>query len=976
MTGRARHETAGGGQGFDRCLPRLVERHARERESALAVTWDGEALSYGALNRRANRIARALAGLGAGPGALVGLALPRGADLVTALVAVLKTGAAYVPLDPGYPTQRLGRILRVARPAVLVTEEFLAERLGFEGPALCIGRDAATIAAADPADPALPIEAGQLCYVMFTSGSTGEPKGVMVTHGNVARLFDDMGPRLALGGNDVWAQLHSCAFGFSVFEIWGALSHGACLAMAPAAARADALVLRDFLRRSGVTILSQTPSAFRETVLSPAFSGAWPALAVRLLVLSGEPVLPGDLQAWSDTHAVHGPRLVNTYAITETGGNVMFREYAAADHDARNIGRPLRDVEVHVLDQGRRPVREGEPGELYVGGPGVAAGYLADAALTASRFVELGAPSRRAYRTGDRVRVTPDGSLEFQGRVDDQVKWRGFRLELGEIESLLRRHPGVSAAAAAIRADETGNEKLVAYVVPGAAALGREAEFWPSLGGYQVYDELLYDLMSTDATRTAAFRAAFERHARDRVVLDVGTGPHAWLARLAAQAGARKVYAIEVLPEAARRARAAVAAAGLGGRISVIEGDACSLALPEPPEVCAQGIVGNIGSADGIATIWNRVRAQFAPGCVPVPARCTTMIAAVELPENLRSSPAFAPLAVNYVKKIFEAQGHAFDLRLCVRNLSPAQLLSDCCVFEDLDFRGELPAAGRGGGRFELQRAGRFDGFLLWTVVTTAEGTSLDYLAHQHAWLPVFVPLPADGPQLPAGAVISAAWEWAPGADGLCPDYSIRCDAGDGTGSVTCVSRHHETACGGTAIHRRLLALCDVQQEGVAPGDLRAWLARHLPEPLLPNAWMYLDALPVSPNGKLDRRALPAPGPRAWGGHGGAPRTALESDLAALWSEILGVAAVGLQDGFFNLGGDSIAAVRLTTRVQQLLDDGVMLAAIFEAPTIQAYARHLAERHQAAVEARYGSQRPLAGQERPRTGAQRKHGEL
>jgi acyl carrier protein len=363
---------------------------------------------------------------------------------------------------------------------------------------------------------------------------------------------------------------------------------------------------------------------------------------------------------------------------------------------------------------------------------------------------------------------------------------------------------------------------------------------------------------------------------------------------------------------------------------------------------------------------------------VPVPARCTTLIAAVELPDALREAPAFAPLAREYARRIFAAEGRVFDLRLCVRNLSPDQVISDCRVFEDLDFSGELPVAGRGTGQFRLHRAGRFDGFLLWTVVTTTNGVSLDYLAHQHAWLPVFFPLPADGTELPQGALIDAEWQWQPGRDGIFPDYTIRARIHiDGRlQSASYTTRHHEASRGATAIHRRLLAMEEVSIESVAPADLRAWLARHLPEPLLPNAWMYLDALPLNPNGKLDRRALPAPAGRTWGGHGGAPRTALESDIAAIWSEILGVSAVGVQDNFFDLGGDSITAVRLTTRLQQLLDDGVMLAAIFEAPTIAALARYLGERHRAAVEARYGIQRQRTGHDAPRPGSRGTRGEL
>jgi amino acid adenylation domain-containing protein len=974
------HETGNpSGPMLERNLPRAVERHARETPDAPALRASGRPVSYAELNERANRLARRLESIGAAPGGLVGLCLPRGPDLIVALVAILKSGAAYLPLDPDYPVKRLRRIAGQAMPEALVTERYLRERLGLEVPAVCLEHDQAALAGESAADSGRPIADTQLCYVMFTSGSTGEPKGVMVNHGNVARLFTDIGPRLALGPADVWSQIHSCAFGFSVFEIWGALMHGACLAVAPAAVRADALALREWLRKTGVTILSQTPSAFRETSLAPAFAGAWPTLAVRALILSGEAVLTEDLRRWSEQPAPHGARLVNTYAITETGGNVMFREYAAGDTDARNIGRPLTEVEVHVLDAAHRPVAVGEPGELFVGGPGVAAGYINDAALTASRFVTLSGAPGRVYRTGDLVRVMPDRSIEFLGRVDDQVKWRGHRLELGEIESLLRTHPGVSAAAAAIHADGAGNEKLVAYVVPGAGASPlREPEIWPSLGGFGVYDDFLYDLMSADALRNEAFRAAFTRHARDRVVLDLGTGPSALLARLAAAAGARRVYAVEIVPDVADRARAAVAAAGLADRITVITGDAMALELPERAEVCAQGIIGNIGSADGITPIWNRVRAGLAPGYVAVPARCTTLMAAVELPELLRESPVFAPLAQRYVQRIFAAEGRAFDLRLCIRNLDPACLISDRQVFEDLDFHATLPDTWRGSATLTLNRAGRFDGFVLWTVVTTTEGVALDYLEHQYAWLPVFMPLPQDGPELSAGARIRAEWEWATGATGIFPDYTIRCEYSlrGRVQRAVYTTRHRETAHGSTAIHRRLLALRDVPPDSVAPGDLRAWLARHLPEPLLPSAWMYLDALPLNANGKLDRRALPAPGTRTWGGRGGAPQTALESDLAAIWSDVLGVSAVGMQDNFFDLGGDSIAAVRVTTRIQQLLDDAVMLAAVFEAPTIAALARYLGERHLEAVEVRYGRRPAGAGRRGARPGSRRKHGEL
>ncbi len=941
------------GRAFERTLCHLVERWARESPQAIAVWHGGATLSYAALDAEANRIAAVLRRRGAARGVRIGVCLPRGPAWIATLLGVLKTGAAYLPLDPDYPAKRLERLVQQGEPL------FVVSRDSPHGDA--VANEAVTCA-----DASLAIRADDPCYVVFTSGSTGDPKGVVVSHGNVARLFDDLGPALAAGPADVWSQIHSSAFGFSVFEVWGAFVHGATLAIAPASVRSDALALGRFLADAGVTVLSQTPSVWRETVLTEAFN--WPIAAVRALVLSGEAVRGDDLQRWSRQHAARGPRLLNTYAITETGGNVLLREYAPGDVDAADIGRPLHDVTLQVLGADGQPAQPGEEGELWVTSPGVALGYCNDAALTAERFVTR--DPGRSYRTGDRVRVRPDGAVEFCGRVDDQVKWRGHRLELGEIESLLRTHPGVAHAAAAIREDAAGEPKLVAYVVPEATP-----EFWPSLGGYGIYDEFLYELMTSDAVRTDAYRAALERHAPGAVVLDLGTGPHALLARLAVAAGARHVYAVELLADAAAAARAAVEAAGLADRITVIEGDAGSVVLPEPATVCTQGIIGNIGSADGIAAIWNRVRPQLSPGCVPVPARCTTLIAPVELPAALRDSPQFAPLAERYLRRLFAVAGREFDPRLCVRNLPAGQLLAPPQVFEDLDFNTALPEQGWGSGQFTLTRAGRCDGFLLWTVVTTAAGVSIDYLAHQQAWLPVFLPLPVDGPALGAGAVVNARWQWGAADDEICPDYTIVATLPGDAVEYTSVTRHRETARGATPLHRRLLPSTSAPPARV-PEELRRWLARHLPEPLLPNAWMVLDALPLSPTGKLDRRALPAPAERTWGGQGGAPRTSLESDLAAIWSEVLGAAALGVQDNFFDLGGDSIAAVRVTTRLQQLLDEGVMLAALFEAPTIAALARYLHEQHPAAIERHYGATRPRGTDMSRSTDARRKHGEL
>jgi hypothetical protein len=245
----------------------------------------------------------------------------------------------------------------------------------------------------------------------------------------------------------------------------------------------------------------------------------------------------------------------------------------------------------------------------------------------------------------------------------------------------------VRDAAVALQSDTAGNPRLTAHIVSAQPQAGAAAlEFWPSLGAYEIYDDLLYGLMNAEPVRLAAYRAAFAASVPGKVVLDIGTGSDAVLARLCIEAGARHVYAVEVLETAARQAAELVRTLGLEERITVLHGDIAGLSLPEPVEVCTQGIIGNIGSADGIVPVWNAARRSFAPGCVPVPSRCVTRLALMELPAAARQQPRFAPLAADYVQRVFGVAGAPFDLRLCVRNVTPAELLTAATDFEELDF--------------------------------------------------------------------------------------------------------------------------------------------------------------------------------------------------------------------------------------------------------------------------------------------------
>ncbi|MTE22329.1 amino acid adenylation domain-containing protein [Streptomyces sp. TRM43335] len=460
----------------ERTLVDLFEAQAARTPGATAVTCAGDHLDYAELDARAGRLAHRLAEAGAGPERFVALALPRSTELVVAILAVLKTGAAYLPIDPKLPAERVAHLLRDAAPVMLVTTAPAAGRAeGTAVPVLPLDDAAvrADLAHRPPGGPAparRPLPRNP-AYAIYTSGSTGRPKGVVVPHANVVRLFDRTRHWFAFDETDVWTLFHSYAFDFSVWEIWGALLHGGRLVVVPDdTARSPEDFLR-LLADERVTVLNQTPSAFYPLVRADAEHPEPSArLALRTVIFGGEALDVERLSDWYARHPDTAPRLVNMYGITETTVHVTYEPLdraTARTGAASPIGTGIPDLRVYVLDDALAPVPPGAVGEMYVAGEGLARGYLGRPGLTASRFVAnpFGSPGGRMYRTGDRARWRADGTLEYLGRADQQVKIRGYRIEPGEIEAALHAHPGVGAAAVGVYEDTAGTRRLVAHVV-------------------------------------------------------------------------------------------------------------------------------------------------------------------------------------------------------------------------------------------------------------------------------------------------------------------------------------------------------------------------------------------------------------------------------------------------------------------------------------------------------------------------------
>ncbi|MEC4835664.1 non-ribosomal peptide synthase/polyketide synthase [Mycobacteroides chelonae] len=454
-------------------VPELFAAQAGRVPEAVALVCGDRTLTYRELEESANRLAHLLIGGGVGPGQRVALMFSRSAEAVLAILAVLKTGAAYLPIDPALPQARVEFMLSDAGPIVAVTTTAFLDRFSGHGLAVFDVDDPAV--AAQPSTPLPGPAPDDMAHIIYTSGTTGLPKGVAVSQRNVTQLFHSLRIGVPLGPEQVWTQFHSYAFDFSVWEIWGALLHGGRLVVVPETVARSPQEFHELLVREQVTVLTQTPSAVSMLPVD--------GLEAASLVIGAEPCPPALVDRWAP-----GRVMVNVYGPTETTMWLCASAPLSAGEAAPPIGSPTAWAAFFVLDEWLRPVPAGVVGELYLAGAGVGIGYWRRSSLTASRFMAcpFGEPGTRMYRTGDLVRWRADGQLDYLGRADEQVKIRGYRIELGEIQSALAALAGVEQAAVIAREDRPGDKRLVGYITGSADAVTARNALADRLPGYMV----------------------------------------------------------------------------------------------------------------------------------------------------------------------------------------------------------------------------------------------------------------------------------------------------------------------------------------------------------------------------------------------------------------------------------------------------------------------------------------------------------
>ncbi len=891
----------------------LFEERVEKSPDDVALVFNKQHLTYRQLDEQSNQLAR-LIQKQSKPTGLVALYLERSFEMVIAILGVLKAGGAYVPIDTNYPQARINAMLQDSKPSLLLTQARYLENFDHTHCTHMALDDA--LYGLESKKALKPVEPHALAYVMYTSGTTGKPKGVMVTHQNLAYFVCYQKQYFALNSKSKVLQYASIGFDASISEIFNALTSGAQLMLIDDTIRAEPEMLLDFLLKHKITWATLPPSLLSSLNYQPL-----PAL--KTLVVAGESCSQETMLTWARNR-----RLINAYGPAEGTVCCTMHDYKPGDLNT-NIGTPLCHVKLYVLNEQMHPVPVGVIGELYIAGAGVARGYLNQPELTKSKFIsnpfateqDIAEGHTRLYKTGDLVRWLEGGQLEYIGRADSQVNIRGFRVECHEVESVINSHKAVQASTVQLHETESGKQ-LVAYYTLEPSHQRGQMSWWPSVAEYYIYDDLLYSLMTSHTTRNECYRLAIRHTVKNLTVLDIGAGPDVVLSRICIEEGAEKVYAIEYLESTYNQARKTIQRLQLEDKIHLILGDSREITLPEQCDVCVSEIVGSIGGAEGAAVILEDAKARHIKKKGKfIPERSVTQIAAVALPRELVEKPYIHPVQYAYIQQIYKQVGHPFDLRLCLKGVGPQDLISDTDVFEELTWNmleAPIQTHHKHSIKLTITHSGEMNGFLVWLNLHLSQDNVIDILSDQHSWLPIYLPVFSEGITVRQGDYIEGAIERCLCRNGLNFDYMVR-------GVLHCDGQlipfeyylpHEQHSLKHNIFYEKIFEVIE-HYNAYCPDNLESFLLETLPSYMVPSAFIHLASFPLTAHGKLDRRVLPKPDFTPEEASYIAPRTNLEEKLCVIWQSILGLEKVGIRDDFFSLGGNSILGIQVISKISK-----------------------------------------------------------
>jgi len=893
----------------DRCVHELFEAQAARTPDVPAVVFRENQLSYRDLNRRANQVARYLRRQGVGPEVLVGVCLERSAQAIVALLGVLKAGGAYVPLDSEQPPLRLSRMITDAGASVLLTQQSLAARLADAAPArvVCLDADEEAVARESAENLESKVRADNLAYVIYTSGSTGLPKGVMIEHHSVVNLARALSHTVYAGlGGSLRVSLNApLAFDASVKQLVQLLA-GHTLHIVPDEFRSDGEQLLDWLRKQRVTVFDTTPMQLR-LLLDAGLDAATPAEnTLRAVLVGGEAV---NETLWAQLSFSTRTHYYNVYGPTECTVDAAVCEVGGAGvPETPNIGRPIANARLYVLDAGGRLSPTGVVGEIYIGGEGVGRGYVKRAELTAERFVPdpfSSEPGARLYRTGDLGSHLEDGSVEYRGRLDRQVKVRGYRIELGEIESALEEHEGVKECAVEVRESERGERRLVAYVVrpegQGSNGAGRSGYRLPNGMVVAQQNRNETDNLYQEIFKDRIYLKYGIRLAPGACVLDVGANIGLFTLFVTQYCPDARIYAFEPLQpvydklaiNAARYSAATkVFAYGLSDREKI------ETFAYYPRYTAKSGVSAYADAADEVEVVKTFLRNQQQHG--------------------VREAGSLIEVEDELLSHLFESESHECSLRrlsdvIREEGIEQIDLLKVDVQRAELDVLKGLEAADwpkiqqlvmevhDGQQKATGGRIGEITGML--------EERGFEVLVEQDEYL-----------------VGTDRYNLYAARQGLHREAPA---SGNASGN------------GGEA--NRNLDFAPPREAELTYNELQQFLRKRIPEYMVPAAWVMLDKLPLTRHGKIDRQALPAPEdvPTRSQAELAKPGTPAEEMVVAVWAEVLGVNEIGINDNFFELGGHSLMATQVVSRLREAFGIELPLRTFFREPTAAGLAANI-----------------------------------
>ncbi|HKP82175.1 MAG TPA: amino acid adenylation domain-containing protein [Pyrinomonadaceae bacterium] len=970
----------------------LFEAQVLRSPAAVAMVWDGESITFTELNQRTNQLAHYLKSAGVGPEVPVALMLERSPEMIVALLAILKAGGAYVPLDPSYPQARLAFMLDDTGAPLILTQESLIGKLPEQLSAriVCIDRDAAAIGAQQTRNPDHRVSLDNAAYVIYTSGSTGTPKGVVITHRSLSNHCFVVGHEYELQASDRVLQFASLIFDVAAEEIFPTLLAGAAIVLQGERVP-EAIALLRLVEQERVTVLNMSARFWQDWLESLDRKGARLPESVRLTATGSEKVLPEGVAVWSRL-APANSALLNAYGVSEATITSTLYRYNM-DHvsggQSLPIGRPIANTHAYVLDRNLNPVPTGLAGELYLAGVSLARGYHRRADLTAERFIPnpFGSTSgARLYRTGDLARYRADGNIEFIGRADEQIKLRGYRIELGEIEEALSAAPDVGSAAVLLRAGASGDPTLVAYVTQrpakeNGASVELETEQlaqWRTVHDDEVFNEndpILDPTLNisgwnssyTDKPISAEEMREWVDDAVERVlwqqprrVLEIGCGTGLLLFRIAPHC--ERYLGTDFSPSALKYIREQLHESL--PQVSLSEQNAHDFTNIEPASfdaVIINSVVQYFPGVDYLMRVLRGAVEAVAPG-------------GFIFIGDVRSLPLLKALHASVEQHKAGTASTPEQLRRRIEQ--EEELLIDPAFFTAL--KQHLPHIShvevepkRGRYHNELTRF-RYQVMLhvgAFAPLRETNGISrkdakgqrenllwIDWREDHWDLTELCRRLIEDKPETLALTNVANARL----GEGLDPEdlyrlsdslpYQVHLSwarhGADGSFDVLFTQRS-ETTVEFPFDLDTTKALSDyvndplrAKQARQFGPQLRNFLKSRLPEHMIPASFVILDELPLLPNGKLDRRALPAPEavrpdlPEAFV----APRPGVEQSLAGLWSDLLGLPQIGIHDNFFDLGGHSLLSTQLISRVRELFKVELPLREVFQQPTIAALA--------------------------------------